>query len=200
MRVMIKGVVGMTGIAELACDGRFFPTGGDGRLVEVLGQEEDPDQIIVGVTNSTTGQKVPTLRPDPDRMGRKSLEVIRKDGRFQIIQLDQVSQSQADAAVAVMKKRVQELTAEHDDDAIEIAQLKTQVEELTANYDVLRGNHEAEVARATKAESDLAALQKHASELEALIGGATAPSTPTSTPAASSSSDAPAGGATAPQK
>lgn len=184
MRVIIKGVTPMAGVNHLACGGRFFPTGGDGKSIEVLGTDEDPPEITILVENSTTKEMVPTKRPDPDRMGKKSLEEIRKDGRFQIIQLDMVSSSQADAAVGAMRQRVQELTSKNDDLEIACAQLEALRTETADKLAALQVEHDA--------------LAKHAAELEEMIGGApakdksTAPAASAATPPVASTGGAPA--------
>ncbi len=180
MRVKIKGVTPLAGIGELASRGRFFPTSGEGRIVEVLPGE--PPMVMVGVRNSTTEQLVPTPRPDPDRMSQDDLDEIEGDGRFQIIQLDQVSARAADAAVSAMRQRVQELTTVNGDQEIAIAQLEAQVEDAKRDLAALTEEH--------------AALKIHAAELEEMIGAGPTKA-PESTPASPAADTTPPGG---PQK
>lgn len=130
MKVMIKGVTPIGGIHQIAVGGRFFPTDSDGRLVDVLDQPEDPPQVMIPVVNSTTGAAVPTLRPDPDRMGRKSYEEILKDGRFQVIQTDVVDARASGAMVAAARAETQRLAGENADLKIAVAQLEAKLEDL----------------------------------------------------------------------
>lgn len=173
MRVAIKGVTPIAGLNSLAVGGRFFPVGGEGHIVEVLEQEEDPPPVMVGVVNATTGIEVPTPRPDPDRMGKASLREIVSDGRFGILQLDQVDARAADAAVATMRREVQRLTTENSDGKIALAQVEATVEDAqrtAAAATELVAAHEHTIAELTdkleKLTADHAELKKHSETLE----------------------------------
>jgi hypothetical protein len=177
MKVMIKGVTPIGGIHQIAVGGRFFPTDSDGRLVDVLDQPDDPPQVLIPVVNSTTGVAVPTLRPDPDRMGRKSYEEILKDGRFQVIQTDVVDARASGAMVAAARAETQRLAGENSDLKIALAQTEAKLAGVLDDMAKLANDHEA--------------LKKHAAELEEMIGNS--PAKPAETETTSETTPAPEG-------
>ncbi len=72
---MFVTVIGMNeGYGGAHRAGRYFPNGTEVRL-EVLDQDDDPPQV------SIKGE----MRPDPERIGKASLEALKKDPRIKLL-------------------------------------------------------------------------------------------------------------------
>jgi len=97
--------------SQLARAQRFWPVK-EPKEVEVLDQDDDPPPVKAKVKNSTTGEMVTVERPDPDRIGRKTLAILRNDRRLSIIQLDSVTSAAADASINAAREEVGRLSGE----------------------------------------------------------------------------------------
>ena len=96
------------GLAHVVRAGRFWPHG-ETKEVEVLAQDDDPDPVQVKNKDGGT-----VSAPDPNRMGKKSLEAIKADARFSILSDPKAVETSADLERenSRLKARIAELEAE----------------------------------------------------------------------------------------
>lgn len=136
---------------HLARAQRFWPVK-EAREVEVIDSDDDPPPVQARVKNSTTGNMDLVERPDPDRIGRKTLKVLREDRRLSIIQLDSVTTAAADASIASARGEVARLSGE----LVEV-RAKLAASETTA-AEAVKAKELAEV-EASKLREELGKLQ-----------------------------------------
>ncbi len=128
--------------SQLARAQRFWPTK-EALEVEVIDSEDDPPPVKVKVKNSTTGQMVDQERPNPTKIGRRTLAILRADHRLSIQQLDSINSRAADAAVGAAQAEVSRLAAELTDEKSKRAGVEAQLAEATTRI----GELEAEIAK-----------------------------------------------------
>jgi hypothetical protein len=127
--ILVQAVVG-EGYDGAYRAGRKWPAT-EPLAVEVLDQDDDPpgleeDWIVDGV------RKGKRTVPDPNRIGKRSFEAIKADGRLRILGDKDTSLSQSDAALNKARHLAASHAAENSDLKIKIAALQEENEKLRA--------------------------------------------------------------------
>jgi hypothetical protein len=121
--------------SNLVRAGRFWPTG-EPKEVEVIDSEADPPEIVTRVKNHTTQLMQDVKRPDPDRIGRRTLKILEDDKRLSLKQLDGLTSRAADAAVGAARQEVSRLSQELLDMKAKLAKAEEERNEALKARDV----------------------------------------------------------------
>ncbi len=122
--------------------GRFFPNGQE-TVLDVLDQDEDPE-LVKGANG--------TLVPDPTRIGKKSLEALKRDMRIKIVGDAATQSGLSRAAYDEARRRAQSAAGDLEGAKLEIARLEDENKTLRARVTELEGGKAAPHAPAKPGE------------------------------------------------
>ncbi|HVZ89632.1 MAG TPA: hypothetical protein VHG72_21905 [Polyangia bacterium] len=131
MQVQIKAISAVD-VSHLAIEGRFFPVG-QFKTVEVLDQEPAP--LVTEIPGPIPGTKRERRLADPDRVSRKSYEIIKHDGRFSVIEAGGVDATLTEAQIGAARQEVARLATENSDLKVKIAELESLLAQATKPAD-----------------------------------------------------------------
>jgi len=106
--------------------GRFFQNGAEVTL-EVLAQDADPPEVTITSADGTKRKG-----PDPERIGRKSFEAIKRDPRLKVLADGESQAALSEAAFAEMKGALSKAAAELAEVVADNVALRSRVTELEA--------------------------------------------------------------------
>lgn len=111
--------------------GRFFPNGQE-VVLEVLDQDEDPELV-----KGPNGTPV----PDPARVGKKTLEALKRDMRIKLIGDAATQSGLSRAAYDEARRRAQAAAGDLEGAKLEIARLEDENKTLRARVVELEASH-----------------------------------------------------------
>ena len=129
MQVQIKAI-SAADVSNLAIEGRFFPVG-HFKAIEVLEQDDEPARIVTEIPGPIPGTTRKRELADPDRISRRSYEIIKKDGRFSVIEAGGIDATLTEAHIAAARQEIARLATENSDLKMKIAELESLLAQAT---------------------------------------------------------------------